>query len=265
MSCERDESVLRVRLTWKWGPSSLMAIRAINWAYSLKLDPTAKALLVALADHADEKKGMTCWPSLRRLTQRTCLSKNAVTKGLTRLEKAGLITRTHQFYNHHGCRSTLYTLLVPAGDHPLSPTKTPLVTQGDSPCPSKFLRGVSGGDTEPLIRTDMESLSNPGSDRDGCRSGLYVQPENLTEYWERVKASLRETMDKHRYDTWVDPASLFSIQRLSNGRACWSFRVPNEHFRKWWQEHDDYILDAAERAGIAEDIFCQFAEMQIQR
>jgi DNA-binding transcriptional MocR family regulator len=81
-----------------------MAIAAIEWAFTQRLDnPTAKLVLLALADHADSN-GL-CWPSISRIEQRTGLSRSSVIRALADLEERRLIARTRR-----GPTSNSYTL-----------------------------------------------------------------------------------------------------------------------------------------------------------
>lgn len=66
-----------------------MSLRATAWAWTVPVQPTAKLVLVALADHADEV-GL-CWPSVARLRTYTGLSERAIRGALRDLETAGVI------------------------------------------------------------------------------------------------------------------------------------------------------------------------------
>ena len=61
-----------------------MSLRATVWAWTVETAPTAKFVLVALADHADEA-GL-CWPSLARLRTFTRLSERAIRHAIRQLE-----------------------------------------------------------------------------------------------------------------------------------------------------------------------------------
>lgn len=58
------------------------------------LPATAKAVLLALAYHNDDKTGR-CDPSVARLCQITCLCKRAVVRAIQILEEEGVITTVH--------------------------------------------------------------------------------------------------------------------------------------------------------------------------
>lgn len=66
-----------------------MSIRASAWAWTVETTPTAKLVLVALADRADEI-GL-CWPSITDLAKRTCLSERAVRNAIRTLEAASIV------------------------------------------------------------------------------------------------------------------------------------------------------------------------------
>ncbi|MGQ7814601.1 helix-turn-helix domain-containing protein [Metapseudomonas furukawaii] len=67
------------------------------------MSPAQKAVLISLADNANDEG--VCWPSLARITERTCLSERAVRNALRWLEDSKLMT-SHQ----RNGRSTYYTL-----------------------------------------------------------------------------------------------------------------------------------------------------------
>jgi hypothetical protein len=67
-----------------------MSVSAITWAWSQFLPATAKLVLLALADHADDEG--RCWPSLGRLEMMTGLNRSTITRALSTLDSA-LISR----------------------------------------------------------------------------------------------------------------------------------------------------------------------------
>lgn len=66
-----------------------MSIRASAWAWTVETEPTAKFVLVALADFADET-GL-CWPSVSTLVQRTRLAERTIQNAMRGLETNGLV------------------------------------------------------------------------------------------------------------------------------------------------------------------------------
>ena len=84
-----------------------MSIRAMTWAYGLTLgSPAQKAVLIALADHADEDN--SCWPSVKRLMGRTEFSERTVQGALKALYDRRLMSveiregKTRRYVLHVG-------------------------------------------------------------------------------------------------------------------------------------------------------------------
>lgn len=70
-----------------------MSIAALNWAWGqTDLSSSTKLVLVALADRANEDTG-ECWPGLESVAKRACMSTRQVSRHLTKLTEAGLISR----------------------------------------------------------------------------------------------------------------------------------------------------------------------------
>ncbi len=71
-----------------------MSVEAITWALSLKVDrSSAKFVLVAMANCANND--MTCWPSVKYLSDATCQDRKTVLDNIKRLKDAGLIVDTN--------------------------------------------------------------------------------------------------------------------------------------------------------------------------
>lgn len=68
-----------------------MSNEAINWAYKQTLKSGPKFVLVALADHADERH--SCFPSYARLERMTGYKERALAKHIAKLESLGLLSR----------------------------------------------------------------------------------------------------------------------------------------------------------------------------
>ena len=72
-----------------------MSIQAVSWAIKQKTgSPTAKVLLICLANYADED-GL-CWPSQATIANETELSERAAREWLKTLEENGFIERTRR-------------------------------------------------------------------------------------------------------------------------------------------------------------------------
>jgi len=80
-----------------------VSIEAINWALNVvtEITSTQKAILVALADRADEHG--YCYPSYEDICRRSCASRKTLVMALKALEEKGLITRNRRY-----SKSTVY-------------------------------------------------------------------------------------------------------------------------------------------------------------
>ena len=69
-----------------------MSIDALNWAWEQDCpNPTAKLVLMALADHANADG--ECWPSMKKIAQRSGITPRQVSTHIMRLEELGLVTK----------------------------------------------------------------------------------------------------------------------------------------------------------------------------
>ena len=99
----------------------------------LQLPPTAKAVLMAMADFADDD-GL-CWPSLQALCEWTCYSERAVRNSIRELERLGHVVTKASY----GRTSSRYTVVSnPAPRAPLNPASD-CNPAGDAALPTRHL------------------------------------------------------------------------------------------------------------------------------
>lgn len=82
----------------------------MTWAFDQPLPPGEKLLLLALADHADEK--WSCFPGQESLATKTTSSVSTVRRTLVKLEDRGLISRERR-QSDAGYRKTDRFILAP--------------------------------------------------------------------------------------------------------------------------------------------------------
>ena len=68
-----------------------MSLEAITWAWTAKVTPTQKLVLLALANHANPQ--WLCWPSLSYIEERTGLNRTTIWRTVDALQKAGFVQR----------------------------------------------------------------------------------------------------------------------------------------------------------------------------
>ena len=117
----------------------------MNWAWDQRLPPNAKLILMALADSADDAG--ECWPRLRTLASKCCVSERTVQRALQQFESTGLLSVKHRFTDAGRQTSNRYRLAVGAYPDKLSPSP---------------LTGTKEGDNDVTLR--VTELRPPGGD-----------------------------------------------------------------------------------------------------
>jgi DNA-binding transcriptional ArsR family regulator len=133
-----------------------MSIAAMSWAFTQKLPPAAKLVLLALADHSDDQG--KCWPGVTGVSDKTGLSRRSVQRHIRDLESCGLI-RTNARRDPSGRQvSSLYFLacrkgvsVAPRSDAGVAPAgDTADALGGDSVTPESSIGTVKGIVTESI-------------------------------------------------------------------------------------------------------------------
>lgn len=159
--------------------------------WPLQMAPTAKAVLISLADQANDDG--VCWPSVGTLAKRTCLTDRAVQKSLAWLEAEGYVTREMK-----SGRSTRYTLTPerrspPKDVHPrtrFTPTPEPR-----SPAPE---------------RRSPRTVKNHQLNRKEEKEGAFTLPD-----W--IPADWWQSWEEHRHGMrkpLTDLARSLQVERL---------------------------------------------------
>lgn len=85
-----------------------MSIKALNWAWKMKLDHSTKFVLIALADYANKEN--ECWPTINQLIIKCGMGKTTIIKNLKELEQKMMITKQYRYDENGQRQSTLYKL-----------------------------------------------------------------------------------------------------------------------------------------------------------
>ena len=110
-----------------------MSTHILSSCWSLTgMSPTQKLVLISLADQANDDG--VCWPSIRRMSERTCLSDRAIRDAVAWLSASGILSVTHRYNS-----SNVYTITasnfspVSAYCSPPAPSSPPAPIAG-TPC-----------------------------------------------------------------------------------------------------------------------------------
>ncbi len=86
----------------------------LNAAYALQMNHSAKSVLLALANRADENG--ECHPTIRRISEDTCLGRSTIHVHIKKLVEEGYISKTNQYRKDNSLKSNLYKLLISTTD-----------------------------------------------------------------------------------------------------------------------------------------------------
>ncbi|TVP84047.1 MAG: helix-turn-helix domain-containing protein [Thioalkalivibrio sp.] len=181
-----------------------MALRASAWAWSLDLPTTPKLVLLALAEHADDKG--VCWPSQERIARMCGLSVRHLRRVCSELATRGLIGIEHRPGAGNGRQTDLYRLSLgstgqpdigsPQGDamaawatghpeqatgHPGQGNRTPGGGQPDTDVRQTVMEPSREPSMEPPTASDVEPVSRVKSSESLLR---HRQQEGFGRFWE---------------------------------------------------------------------------------
>ena len=110
-----------------------MSTHILSACWSLTgMSSTQKLVLISLADQANDDG--VCWPSIRRMSERTCLSDRAIRDAIVWLSESGVLAVEHRYNS-----SNVYTISankfrpIPADCAPTAPNAPPAPNAG-TPC-----------------------------------------------------------------------------------------------------------------------------------
>lgn len=85
-----------------------MSIKATNWVWGLAVPPTPKLILMALADEADDDG--FCWPSIKRIAKKACVSERTVRRAIADYGDSELLQVSTRVRADGGQSSNAYRL-----------------------------------------------------------------------------------------------------------------------------------------------------------
>lgn len=151
-----------------------MSLEAITWAFRQEIPPTAKLVLMALANRADDETG-DCWPGLTRVAKDASCSIRSAQIHIAALARNGFIQIERKFSSGDGRqRSNHYWLLFDRAPAPWKSVKAEqpdddqdvvgggadsaphtITTEGD------FDDGISHQDSPPPVNQDSSPCIEP--------------------------------------------------------------------------------------------------------
>lgn len=184
-----------------------MSYRAQDWAILQQAgDPTAKAVLIALAWSLNTKDGLCC-PSLATLAKLSDVKqRHTVLDAVVRLEKAGLIRRTMAKANNGSGKKTYYTFPglatwdgVTSEVTPVTSEVTTTVTSKVTPVTSEVMGCYLKGNGV-LPQRELNREDNKEENRGEVRATQIFSAEKIArpepDLAEEINSQLRDAVDR---------------------------------------------------------------------
>lgn len=125
-----------------------MSTTVMSLCWPLQMPPTPKAVLISLADNANDQGA--CWPSISTIAQRTCFSERAIQGAIKWLEEHGALKADRSNGRH-----TTYVVMPQNYREPTQEMRwlvpnNPRSTSTPAPdAPPQEMRGTPAGDAPP--------------------------------------------------------------------------------------------------------------------
>lgn len=236
-----------------------MSLRAIGWAWEQDLQPTAKLVLLALAECVHGRDdGDSCYPGQRRLAEMCGVSDRQIRNVLRELEERGLIETLPRPGSGGGRRSNVYRLAMPA-DGSETASEAPDATaqqpemgfrQSVSGCGQGNRNAVSGGNRKSVSGGKRNVVSEEPEGGTGRVES--EEPTQISDRQEPLRDSKQATASSSsRVRRQLTEAQARRFERFW---AVYPRRVAKGEARKAWRQLDpDDQLTARIVAAVERD------------
>lgn len=174
-----------------------MSTQLMGLCWPLQMSPAQKAVLISLADQANDEG--FCWPSMRTLAKRTCLSERAVRNAIRWLEENGYLSTkgrsgTSSYYQVTPPKEQPEASQTPARRAaPKSRTPAPDAAPAGHAPPAPDAEGAApdaggGGSSCPLIIIEP-SLNQSSSPRGGEPFAMFIGWQPGPRFGDRLQMS----------------------------------------------------------------------------
>lgn len=188
-----------------------MSTAVMSACWGLQMPPTPKAVLISLADNANDHG--ECWPSISTICQRTCLGKTAVIEAIKWLEAAGLLLADRSNGRHTRYLITPTADLMKTGPRskPAREADRSATQTGAAYGPDRLAVNRSGRRTQPVREADTNrqepSIEATKSKSRGAPLALPDWlPELVWRYWHDYR---------NRKPGWTAKARELSLRTLT--------------------------------------------------
>lgn len=194
-----------------------MSTRIMALVWPIKIDATAKAVLVSLADNANDAG--SCWPSIDTISERTCIARRSVIEAIKRLELAGLLVADRSNGRHTQYVLTLENQCATRTSAPAAPVRHPHDTSAPAAlggCASRTgpvrqpHSNRQGTVNEPSMNRQGAGARDDGPVVDRVEVPDWIDPKHWAQ-WIAHRAGMKKPLTAH--------AQQLSIEKLGKLRA----------------------------------------------
>lgn len=144
----------------------------MNWVWSLRLRPSVKFVLLALADAADDNG--VCWPSVPTIANKTCLEDRSVQRILTNVKRDGLLEIERRYRKDGTSTSNRYRLTMKIGGDKTPPPPAP------ANCQVAVTATSPPGDTVATQTTSEPSIESAPPQPLSCGGAEFIFPKQFS-------------------------------------------------------------------------------------
>lgn len=206
-----------------------MSVKAMTWAFEQPLAGNHKVVLLVLADHHDDERGI-CFPSVGRIAGRAYVSESTAVRCLRDLEVGGYLSRQERFTSEGRQMSTLYSLRVAVDVRKCAP----LPADEGGGC--QIDRAVTG---DTLGGVNADTPYEP-SKEPSIQKKTRARGSRLSEDWKPTEEMAIKAFDALGSDGYADELRKFKNYWLSKAGA-------DAAKLDWNRTFDNWIITAAQR------------------
>ncbi len=225
----------------------------MHWAWNHRLQPSAKVLLLALADIADDQG--FCWPSNRTLAEKCCTSERTVQRMLKQFEDLGLITIERRFTEAGRQTSNGYRLALGRTPDNLSPSTASCRGEGDNSdtpgvtqlCHPRGVIAVSP--LEPPHNHHKEPPLQPQGTTN--RKSLEIPPSVKAAEKSAIEQLLTEIPGTHAQELLDELAYALENRRIHGSAVAWFAGLVRRAKAGLFSPVGAHVIDARRRTQTA--------------
>lgn len=202
-----------------------MSTIIMNKCWPLEMSPAQKSVLISLADNSSDEG--VCWPSIKTICKRTCLSERSVQRAINWLEDQDILVRDLRYK-----RSTVYEFNLDRLDNFNPVTVTPDRVTGDTVTPS----------TPSLCRINPVTVTPRTIIEPPIEPSPLVDDENIDQLDDAFEEKTQPISDKHKKPKIPYQKIVELYESILPELPCVNLLTETRkaHIRARWHDHQQH-------------------------